>query len=145
MHPWNPFAPTVHFNYRYFETEGGTWWFGGGADLTPSYLIEEDATHFHSTLKQACDKTDPSFYPKFKKNCDDYFLIKHRGERRGVWRHFLRRPQRPTKRRLVCTLSKQPPRISLFVPPDCREAKALRVFREAKAMAALAKRKICRV
>lgn len=92
MHPKNPFAPTVHFNYRYFETdtpEGVSgapraWWFGGGTDLTPSYLFEEDAEHFHQVQKDACDKFDPQFHPKFKSWCDDYFLIKHRGERRGI-------------------------------------------------------------
>lgn len=84
MHPWNPMAPTMHFNYRYFETDRGLWWFGGGTDLTPSFLYEEDARHFHGTLKDCCDKHDKEYYPKFKKWCDDYFLIKHRGERRGV-------------------------------------------------------------
>ncbi|XP_062193108.1 oxygen-dependent coproporphyrinogen-III oxidase, chloroplastic-like isoform X1 [Phragmites australis] len=92
IHPMNPFAPTMHFNYRYFETEAHKdapgaprqWWFGGGTDLTPSYIIEEDVKHFHSVQKQVCDKFDPSFYPRFKKWCDDYFYIKHRGERRGV-------------------------------------------------------------
>ncbi|XP_066325693.1 oxygen-dependent coproporphyrinogen-III oxidase, chloroplastic-like [Miscanthus floridulus] len=92
IHPVNPFAPTVHFNYRYFETEAPKdapgaprqWWFGGGTDLTPSYIIEEDVKHFHSVQKQVCDNYDPSFYPRFKKWCDDYFYIKHRGERRGV-------------------------------------------------------------
>uniref|UniRef100_A0A7S0RW30 coproporphyrinogen oxidase n=1 Tax=Pyramimonas obovata TaxID=1411642 RepID=A0A7S0RW30_9CHLO len=93
MHPHNPMAPTVHFNYRYFETEAPegeeegvprAWWFGGGTDLTPSYVFEEDVKHFHQTQKDACDKTDEAFYPKFKQTCDDYFMIKHRGERRGV-------------------------------------------------------------
>eukprot|EP00274_Cyanoptyche_gloeocystis_P001455 CAMPEP_0196657552 /NCGR_PEP_ID=MMETSP1086-20130531/24129_1 /TAXON_ID=77921 /ORGANISM="Cyanoptyche gloeocystis , Strain SAG4.97" /LENGTH=344 /DNA_ID=CAMNT_0041990733 /DNA_START=249 /DNA_END=1283 /DNA_ORIENTATION=- len=90
IHPWNPMAPTMHFNYRYFETSssGGSepdfWWFGGGTDLTPSYLFNEDVSHFHKTLKGACDKHDPEYYPKFKKWCDDYFLIQHRGERRGL-------------------------------------------------------------
>ncbi|XP_047338067.1 coproporphyrinogen-III oxidase 1, chloroplastic-like [Impatiens glandulifera] len=89
MHPKNPFAPTLHFNYRYFETEDAAgepkeWWFGGGTDLTPSYIFEEDVKHFHSVQKSACDKFDPSFYPRFKKWCDEYFYIKHRGERRGV-------------------------------------------------------------
>ncbi|KAL6651350.1 hypothetical protein ACP70R_010275 [Stipagrostis hirtigluma subsp. patula] len=92
LHPKNPFAPTLHFNYRYFETDAPKdapgaprqWWFGGGTDLTPSYIIEEDVKHFHSVQKQACDKFDPSFYPKFKKWCDDYFYIKHRNERRGL-------------------------------------------------------------
>ncbi|VAI58168.1 unnamed protein product [Triticum turgidum subsp. durum] len=92
IHPNNPFAPTLHFNYRYFETEAPQdapgaprqWWFGGGTDLTPSYIIEEDIKHFHSVQKQACDKFDPTFYLRFKKWCDDYFHVKHRGERRGV-------------------------------------------------------------
>ncbi|XP_065566722.1 oxygen-dependent coproporphyrinogen-III oxidase-like isoform X3 [Artemia franciscana] len=88
IHPRNPFVPTVHFNYRYFEVEDDTgdkiWWFGGGTDLTPYYLNEDDAKHFHKTLKQACDKHGPAFYPKFKKWCDDYFVISHRGERRGI-------------------------------------------------------------
>lgn len=89
LHPSNPNAPTVHLNYRYFETmkpDGTTnsWWFGGGTDLTPSYLFEEDAVHFHKTLKEACDKHDPAYYPRFKKWCDEYFYIKHRNETRGI-------------------------------------------------------------
>lgn len=92
LHPKNPFAPTLHFNYRYFETDAPKgspgaprqWWFGGGTDLTPAYIFEEDVRHFHSVQKSACDKFDPSFYPRFKKWCDDYFYIKHRGERRGL-------------------------------------------------------------
>lgn len=88
LHPHNPHAPTVHANYRYFERgeadNPAAWWFGGGADLTPSYLYEEDAVHFHSVHKQACDAHDPSYYPKFKKWCDEYFYIPHRGETRGV-------------------------------------------------------------
>jgi len=83
LHPKNPFAPTVHANFRYFE-KGGASWFGGGADLTPNYLFDEDAVHFHRTFKSACDRHDPRYYPEFKKGCDDYFLIVHRGERRGV-------------------------------------------------------------
>jgi len=84
MHPRNPMAPTMHFNYRYFETDGGVWWFGGGSDLTPSYLFPEDVTHFHQTYKTVCDKHDPEFYPKFKKWADEYFYIKHRDETRGL-------------------------------------------------------------
>jgi len=84
MHPKNPMAPTMHFNYRYFETEGGVWWFGGGSDLTPAYLFEEDVKHFHGTYKAVCDKHDPEYYGKFKKWADDYFSIKHRGETRGL-------------------------------------------------------------
>uniref|UniRef100_A0A7N0VAE9 coproporphyrinogen oxidase n=1 Tax=Kalanchoe fedtschenkoi TaxID=63787 RepID=A0A7N0VAE9_KALFE len=92
LHPKNPFAPTLHFNYRYFETDAPKdapgaprqWWFGGGTDLTPAYIFDEDVKHFHSVQKNACDKFDPSFYPRFKKWCDDYFVIKHRNERRGL-------------------------------------------------------------
>lgn len=84
MHPKNPFAPTMHFNYRYFETDGGVWWFGGGTDITPSYLNEDDMKHFHGSYKATCDKHDPEFYSKFKKWADDYFKIPHRGETRGL-------------------------------------------------------------
>ncbi|XP_014474448.1 PREDICTED: oxygen-dependent coproporphyrinogen-III oxidase [Dinoponera quadriceps] len=88
IHPRNPMVPTMHFNYRYFEVEnpdGSTqWWFGGGTDLTPYYLNEEDVRHFHGTLKAACDQHDPAYYARFKEWCDDYFHIVHRGERRGV-------------------------------------------------------------
>ena len=84
MHLRNPMAPTMHFNYRYFETDGGVWWFGGGSDLTPSYLFEEDVKHFHGTYKAVCDKHDAEFYPRFKKWADEYFYIKHRGETRGL-------------------------------------------------------------
>jgi len=84
MHPINPMAPTVHFNYRYFETDGGAWWFGGGTDLTPSYVFEEDVKHFHGTYKEVCDRHDPEYFPKFKAWCDRYFYIPHRGERRGL-------------------------------------------------------------
>lgn len=84
MHPKNPFAPTMHFNYRYFETDGGVWWFGGGTDITPSYLDEADMKHFHGTYKAACDKHDETFYPTFKKWADEYFKIPHRGETRGL-------------------------------------------------------------
>jgi coproporphyrinogen III oxidase len=104
LHPWNPHAPTVHLNYRYFEvdppstpqdaldtTSPGTttqeplaWWFGGGSDLTPSYLYAEDATHFHNTLKRAADAHDDRYFPVWKKWCDKYFYIPHRGEARGV-------------------------------------------------------------
>lgn len=87
MHPRNPMAPTVHMNCRYFETTwpgGSAAWFGGGADLSPAYLFDEDAVHFHKTLRGACDQYDVTFYPKFKAWCDDYFTNKHRGEGRGI-------------------------------------------------------------
>ncbi|WP_308388999.1 oxygen-dependent coproporphyrinogen oxidase [Acidithiobacillus sp. AMEEHan] len=83
LHPRNPYVPIVHMNYRFFSA-GSTWWFGGGADLTPIYGFVEDAEHFHRTLKTACDRHDPAYYPRFKAWCDDYFTIRHRGEMRGV-------------------------------------------------------------
>jgi len=91
IHPESPMVPTVHANFRYFElyddekmehrVDG---WFGGGADLTPYYLWEEDAAHFHSVLKSACDKHGDDLYPVFKKQCDEYFFNSHRGEARGI-------------------------------------------------------------
>lgn len=83
LHPQSPFVPTVHANFR-FIVQGSKAWFGGGADLTPYYLFDEDAAHFHRTLKTACDASSPSYYPLFKETCDRYFLIKHRSEARGV-------------------------------------------------------------
>ncbi len=83
LHPRNPYIPTVHLNYRYFEA-GPVWWFGGGADLTPYYPFAEDAHHFHTTFKQACDKNHPEYYPVFKRWCDEYFYLKHRNETRGI-------------------------------------------------------------
>ena len=89
IHPKNPMAPTVHANYRYFEMYDDKGiildqWFGGGQDLTPYYLFEEDAVHFHQQCKKACDKYHPMFYKEFKENCDKYFYNKHRNESRGV-------------------------------------------------------------
>ena len=89
IHPKNPMVPTVHANFRYFEmynTQGDLQdqWFGGGLDLTPYYLIEEDVQHFHQCCKNSCDLFDASFYPSFKKQCDDYFWNTHRNEARGV-------------------------------------------------------------
>jgi coproporphyrinogen III oxidase len=90
MHPVNPFVPTVHANFRFFELYNKQQnvidaWFGGGADLTPYYLFDEDATHFHNSWKNACDALDLSLYPTFKKNCDQYFVNHHRdSERRGI-------------------------------------------------------------
>lgn len=106
MHPVNPFVPTVHCNYRMFELykdvsslipplsertpleEGGEAvdrWFGGGTDLTPYYLFEEDAKYFHQVYKNVCDDFDASFYTKFKNDCDNYFVNWHRNEeRRGI-------------------------------------------------------------
>jgi coproporphyrinogen III oxidase len=84
LHPYSPIVPTVHMNLRYIELSSGDAWFGGGADLTPNYLFDEDAKHFHSTLKSICDDHNREYYPRFKKWCDEYFFLKHRGEARGI-------------------------------------------------------------
>ena len=90
IHPLNPFVPTIHCNYRMFEMydenhEVTDRWFGGGTDLTPYYLFEEDARHFHQVYKTICDQFDVNLYHRFKKGCDDYFVNWHRnGERRGI-------------------------------------------------------------
>jgi coproporphyrinogen III oxidase len=88
IHPHNPYVPTSHANVRFFiaEKEGAepVWWFGGGYDLTPYYGNEADVVHWHQTAKNACDPFGEHLYPTFKKWCDDYFFLKHRGEARGV-------------------------------------------------------------
>jgi len=89
LHPTNPMVSTVHANWRYFEMydkDGNIvdQWFGGGQDLTPYYLFEEDAKHFHQTCKTACDKHNSEFYPKYKSRCDEYFYNAHRNEGRGL-------------------------------------------------------------
>jgi coproporphyrinogen III oxidase len=84
LHPRSPKIPTVHANFRYFEQSNGEAWFGGGMDLTPYYLVEEDAMHFHQTIKKTCDIYYANYYPRFKKWCDEYFFIKHRSETRGI-------------------------------------------------------------
>ncbi len=84
VHPRNPNAPTFHANIRYFETDNGDRWFGGGADLTPYYLFEEDATDFHELLKTVCDSHLVADYRAWKAACDRYFYLPHRGEARGV-------------------------------------------------------------
>lgn len=84
IHPENPMVPIIHMNVRYFELANGEYWFGGGIDLTPHYIVEEDARFFHGKLKAVCDRFDASYYPKFKKWADDYFFIPHRNETRGI-------------------------------------------------------------
>jgi len=83
LHPKNPYCPTAHLNYRYFEA-GDTWWFGGGADLTPYYAFEEDCINWHQIHKNAMDAFDPNYYPAFKYWADEYFYNHHRGETRGI-------------------------------------------------------------
>ena len=84
VHPSNPHAPTFHANLRYFETDVGQRWFGGGADLTPYYLYTEDARHFHGVLKEVCDRHQVADYQAWKRACDQYFYLAHRGEARGI-------------------------------------------------------------
>jgi coproporphyrinogen III oxidase len=88
VHPRNPYAPTSHMNVRCFlaERDGAdpAWWVGGGFDMTPYYGFEEDVVHWHRTAKAACDPFGPELYPRFKKQCDDYFYLPHRGEPRGI-------------------------------------------------------------
>lgn len=81
-HMQSPLVPAMHFNTRYIETTKS--WFGGGGDLTPMYPDDTESETFHTAFKDACDKHDTSYYPKFKKECDEYFYLKHRGEPRGV-------------------------------------------------------------
>ncbi|XP_066927527.1 oxygen-dependent coproporphyrinogen-III oxidase, mitochondrial-like isoform X1 [Clytia hemisphaerica] len=89
IHPKNPFVPSMHFNFRYFETsnnedEIGHFWFGGGIDMTPTYLDQQDAEHFHQTIKTACDKHDKDYYPRYKKLCDDSLFLEICDEYRGI-------------------------------------------------------------
>ena len=95
LHPRNPYVPTVHMNVRLFRAQprpGGatgaqgprSWWFGGGMDLTPYYGFEEDARHFHACCRDALAPFGPEYHPRFKRWCDEYFFLKHRGEARGV-------------------------------------------------------------
>ncbi|NNE29468.1 MAG: oxygen-dependent coproporphyrinogen oxidase [Saprospiraceae bacterium] len=84
LHSRNPFVPIIHMNVRYFEVDEGSWWFGGGIDLTPIFVFEEDAQFFHQKLKEVCDKSHSEFYPRFKTWADDYFWLTHRNEARGI-------------------------------------------------------------
>jgi coproporphyrinogen III oxidase len=84
IHPFNPMVPIIHMNVRYFEMSNGRWWFGGGIDLTPHYVNDDDARYFHAKLKEVCDAHHPSYYDEFKSWADDYFFIRHRNETRGV-------------------------------------------------------------
>ena len=84
IHPKSPFVPIVHMNVRYFETNGGESWFGGGIDLTPIYVDKDQAREFHRTLQRECDKHNPQYYVDFKRWADEYFFLPHRNETRGV-------------------------------------------------------------
>jgi coproporphyrinogen III oxidase len=84
LHPFSPMVPISHANFRYFELSNGMSWIGGGIDLTPIYVVPEQAHWFHQQLKVVCDRHDVTFYPKFKSWADDYFFIEHRQETRGI-------------------------------------------------------------
>ena len=84
LHPENPHVPIIHMNVRYFELNTGVYWFGGGIDLTPHYVVADQAKVFHIGLKNICDKYNDTFYNRFKEWADDYFFIPHRNETRGV-------------------------------------------------------------
>jgi coproporphyrinogen III oxidase len=87
-HPGNPYAPTSHMNLRFFQAapagRAPAWWFGGGFDLTPVYGFDEDCVHWHETARRACAPLGPGAYARFKRWCDEYFFLPHRGEPRGV-------------------------------------------------------------
>jgi len=84
IHPESPMIPIIHMNVRYFQTDAGDSWFGGGIDLTPIYIVDEQAKFFHSELKRTCDQFDIEYYPRFKNWADDYFFNEHRNETRGI-------------------------------------------------------------
>ena len=88
IHPRNPYVPTSHANVRCFVAGAGgdapVWWFGGGFDLTPYYGFEEDAVHWHRTARDAVAPFGPEYYPRFKRACDEYFVLRHRAEPRGI-------------------------------------------------------------
>jgi coproporphyrinogen III oxidase len=94
LHPSNPWVPIIHMNVRYFEA-GESWWFGGGIDASPHYISIQEAAVFHQKLKNVCDQSHESFYPRFKKWADDYFYIKHRKETRGIGGIFFDRLTEP--------------------------------------------------
>jgi len=83
LHPRNPYCPTVHMNVRCFSA-GDAWWFGGGMDLTPYYGFAEDARHFHTLCRDALAPFGAEYYPRYKRWCDEYFQLRHRGEPRGI-------------------------------------------------------------
>ena len=97
IHSGNPFVPTIHMNVRYFNLDNGSSWFGGGIDLTPTYINPDEAQQFHQTLKEICDRYDMTWYPKWKNWADDYFYLPHRQETRGIGGIFFDRIQPANK------------------------------------------------
>lgn len=84
MHPKSPMVPIIHMNVRFFKMSNGVSWFGGGIDLTPHYVNDDDANYFHTKIKNTCDRHHSGYYEEFKKWADDYFYVKHRKETRGI-------------------------------------------------------------
>ena len=88
MHPRNPYVPTSHANVRFFVARPPdaepVWWFGGGFDMTPYYGFNADCRYWHELARQACAPGGDDVYWRFKQWCDDYFVIKHRNEQRGI-------------------------------------------------------------
>jgi coproporphyrinogen III oxidase len=117
MHTSNPWIPIIHMNIRYFEMSNGIWWFGGGIDLTPHYVVKEEAIWFHQQLRETCDRFHASFYKEFKAWADTYFYIKHREESRGIGGIFFDRlgEQAPVNKQelfeFVCSLGHLFPKI----------------------------------
>lgn len=100
MHPQSPMVPIIHMNVRYFELSDTQWWFGGGIDLTPHYVVEEDARYFHEKLRDVCNRHDASYHDRFRKWADDYFFISHRNETRGIGGIFFDRLNDKSKEEL---------------------------------------------
>ena len=131
IHPKSPMVPTVHANWRYFElydSEGQRVdsWFGGGQDLTPYYLFEEDAIHFHQVCKKACDAHNPAFYHDYKKKCDAYFYNSHRGEGRGIgglFFDYLKSSRNNVHARLVCLCDRSWQQFFRGLCPYCSKTK----------------------
>lgn len=138
IHPQNPFVPIIHMNVRYFrmtDKEGGEVtdeWFGGGIDLSPAYPNVEDTLHLHTLLKNVCDAFDASYYPEYKKWCDDYFTIKHRQEMRGVGGIFFDhlRPENPGEKRKLFTFLQAVGNSFLPIYSEIVELNKLRSFSE---------------
>jgi coproporphyrinogen III oxidase len=101
LHPQNPFAPIIHMNIRYFELDNGSWWFGGGIDLTPHYIDMQEAYSFHDALRKICDRHDADYYRGFKAWADEYFFISHRNESRGVGGIFFDRLNEEENKHLI--------------------------------------------
>jgi len=115
IHPRSPMVPTVHANFRLIH-QGTKAWIGGGIDLTPHYLFEDDVRHFHQTLKGVCDAYDSAWYPRFKAHCDRYFFNSHRDEARGVGGIFYEDVGGPLERDVTFNLACGEAFLASYVP-----------------------------